>query len=211
MGETARHYNFENSPTTSSAGRTDFCGWLTSKERPRTVRANACFEPLTAKKDNIVIRENIYHINEDAQCEIQVSVMQPEGEAISVEDMVNNITRVFDVKITHLAKILGVSRGSVYNHVSGKEIPADIEIYQRLDNLAGRVSRQCNIEHIRNGLKSVLVSGRTLLYHLQHEKDEEGIFRVCKIVENKVAEREPSKQLPTEEIRRSARRFSKQG
>lgn len=132
-------------------------------------------------------------------------------DAVSVKDMVDNITNVFDVKISSLAKILGVSRGTIYNHIAGKHEHSDIEIYKRFNHISEEVRKSCKPEHIRKGLKSVLVDGRTLLAHLQYETNDKRILDICKIIEQKVAERAPKNSLTPEEARRASHRFSKQG
>jgi predicted DNA-binding protein YlxM (UPF0122 family) len=109
--------------------------------------------------------------------------------AVSVSDMVSKVKDVFGLSIIQIAELVGVSRPSIYNHISGKESAKYLHEYKKYFDLAELVQSQVNGD-IKPGLKSVLVDGKTLLAYLKNPKIEPTkILDVCQKIADKVAER----------------------
>ena len=105
-----------------------------------------------------------------------------------------------------------VSRPSLYNHISEKEIPKSIDDYQSIYELALLVENSIHMD-IRLGLKSVLVNGRTLLGYLKASpKDHARIVEVCNVIAEKLAERKaPESQISSEQQRIASRAVTRIG
>ncbi|WP_139339472.1 MULTISPECIES: hypothetical protein [Bacteria] len=105
-------------------------------------------------------------------------------DCYTVSDMVDKIKKVFGLSTSNIAIIVGVSRATIYNHISCSS-SVDVSEYQNLFHLAKAVEgRGYNIS---KGLKSVSVEGKTLLKHLTTEPFEfEKLIEICKIVSLKL-------------------------
>ena len=101
---------------------------------------------------------------------------EPNSAPISIPEMIEKIQYVFGLNPTQLAKILKLSRASVYNHKQGKEFPVEKEQYLNLFQLASEISGPEN-KSIARGAKTILIDGMTLLDLL-----EEGQFDKSKIL-----------------------------
>lgn len=104
--------------------------------------------------------------------------------AYTVSDMVGEIKKIFGLSTANIAIIVGVSRATIYNHISCSS-SVDVSEYQNLFHLAKAVEQRGY--NVSKGLKSVSVDGKTLLKHLTTEPFEfERLIEVCKVVSFKL-------------------------
>lgn len=106
-------------------------------------------------------------------------------DCYAVSDMVGKIKKTFGLSTSNVAVIIGVSRATIYNHISCSS-KVDVSDYQNLFHLAKAVEERGY--NVSKGLKSVSVEGKTLLKHLTTEPFEfEKLIEVCKIVSSKLS------------------------
>lgn len=123
----------------------------------------------------------------------QAELSQSSGErtamtAISISDMVTEIKSLFGLNNVQVAQVIGVSRPTLYNHLSGKETPLSLERYERMYEVARLVRSNIQVD-IKRGLKSVLVEGRTLLSYLKEDHlDPDSILTVASLIARKLSE-----------------------
>jgi plasmid maintenance system antidote protein VapI len=101
----------------------------------------------------------------DAYCEQVISsAVAFESDTIaSVKDMVKHIQNTFGLNLSQIAKIIGVSRATVYNHINDDKAVA--EHYIDFCRLSLEVESQFgSVSHV---LKNILFNNRTLLRHLE--------------------------------------------
>lgn len=129
---------------------------------------------------------------------------------LTVKDISEEVRNTFGINALQLAKLAGVSRATLYNHINGSEAPKNFDRYRQLHEAALEV-RAVAPEGVKSGLKNVLVEGKTLLSHLKSDyADPKKIASVAK----KVAEKQPNKassNLTLEEKKHQIRKLSKQG
>lgn len=138
-------------------------------------------------------------------------VFAPE-QTITIKEIVNKIRSVFGLNAIQVAKLIGVSRPSLYNHISNKEIPKDISTYKAIYDLAIHVD-QVTSSDLKRGLKTVLIDGKTLLAHLNHKPiSEENIIHVAKQIDLKLLKPQPERKgLSVSEQRMKSHSISKSG
>lgn len=112
-----------------------------------------------------------------------------EAGVATTPDLINKIKDVFGLNPTQLSKIVDVSRATIYNHMKLETGTGSVETYQGLYKLALTVEAKHG--NISNGLKSVLVNGKSLLKHLQR-KDLDNEYLLAVI--DQVVEKMPVKQ-----------------
>lgn len=135
--------------------------------------------------------------------ELSNSELQPVVvSAVTVSDMVSKIKDVFGLNIIQIAELVGVSRPSIYNHISGKETAKYLDGYKKYFDLAELVQSQIKGD-IKSGLKSVLVDGKTLLAYLKKSDFDSGkIIEVCQKVSDKMADRKiPASSSYADQVR----------
>lgn len=109
------------------------------------------------------------------------------SDTISVTDIVNTVKDVFGLNNVQIADLIGVSRPSLYNHLSGKEDPKSMDEYLKIWQLAIDVKASVPSD-IKAGLKSILVNGKTLLSHLKDgERSQANIVGICQQLADKLA------------------------
>lgn len=127
--------------------------------------------------------------------------IEQEAECVTVSDMIKEITSVFGVNLSQLARILGISRATVYNHMNSDDAANRIDDYSELFHLSLIVHERYG--NVSNCLKAVLVDGDTLLRHLENNyKDTDAILRVIEHIHNKVPEK-VYKEMSASEQKRS--------
>lgn len=142
------------------------------------------------------------------QFEEAATTTPSETPAVTADDMISKVQKVFGLKVSQLADILQISRPSVYNHKAGKESESN-EDYLKLYKLA------LEAEKIRpsfaQNLKNILVDGKTLLKHLKTDwKNPKSILHVCTTIDRKLSHLEPhSAKRESQAI--ATRRISKSG
>jgi hypothetical protein len=105
---------------------------------------------------------------------------------LDVAQMVHFSKSVLGLTFVQLASIVGVSRPSLYNHISGKETAKSLDGYEYLYNLADRIKSEV-VGDISAGIKTVLVDGETLLSRLKrNDVDEESFLAAAQIVAEKL-------------------------
>ncbi|EJV9471545.1 hypothetical protein N7936_000315 [Cronobacter sakazakii] len=117
--------------------------------------------------------------------ELMVSGCIEEESCHSVADMVGKIKKVFGLSTASVAAMVGVSRATIYNHISCSS-KVDVNEYLNLFYLAKDVEEKGY--NVSRGLKSVSVEGKTLLKHLstppfEHEK----LINICGVISTKLA------------------------
>lgn len=127
------------------------------------------------------------------------SVSGTDNSTVTVSEMVQAIRNTLGLNTLQIAKLIGVSRASLYNHIGDKEQPKSPEKYQALYQTA--LSVQAAVpKGIASGLKSVMVEGNTLLGHLKNSyEDSEKIALLAKAVSEKLSSRPESRKLSIEE------------
>jgi len=159
-------------------------------------------------------RELIIGSNEGYQLNTtqDLTISEVEIDAVmSIKDIVDKARDVFGLSAIQVASLVGVSRPSLYNHMSSKEMPKDISAYNDLYTLALAVESEINI-NLKKGLKNVLVDGRTLLDYLKSKPiDHQEIIRVAKQVANKLSDSSKNPKYSLNEQRRKTRLASKAG
>ena len=160
-----------------------------------------------ALKDLLVSIDGTYQLESKSR-----EIPRDNAEPVTVKDMVEKIRDVFGLNAVQVAKIVDVSRPSLYNHISGKEAPKDIAIYQSLYDLALTLDREGGT-NLKPGLKTVIVDGMTLLEHLKQKPlDASHILSVARQIAIKLSSTEPSPSgLSISDQRAKSRSITKAG
>jgi DNA-binding phage protein len=173
------------------APQAGYCGnYLSTQAEASTVQeasnesATAIgFASLTSGTENVLLlfKMDGDHYRFQDICEVQVEQTGPNG-VIEIAQIVERAKTVLGLNNVQLAKIVGVSRPSLYNHISGKEQPKSMEGYTKLYTLLSRVDEEVG-GNISSGIKSVLVDGKTLLSRLKFaDFDEDDFIRAAQTV-----------------------------
>lgn len=117
---------------------------------------------------------------------------------LMIEGVVQSAKRVLGLTNVQIAKFAGVSRPSLYNHLSGKETPKSLNGYMALSQLISRIKVEIGIE-FGSGMKSFLVKGQTLQSRLKQGLfDEEEFVSAAKEVAKMMASRKlKSTKIPS--------------
>ncbi|ORT50225.1 hypothetical protein ST37_10015 [Vibrio sp. qd031] len=91
--------------------------------------------------------------------------------AVSVPEMITTIKDVFGLNLSQLARIVNVSRPTVYNHLKGEGFA---DCYGDLHDIAVQVKQ--HYSSVSRVLKSVKVNGKTLLGHLQSGQYDQALM-----------------------------------
>lgn len=120
---------------------------------------------------------------------------------VSIEDMVKSIQVIFGLNALQVARLVGVSRASLYNHMKINP-PKELEKYSQLYQAAIAV-RQRLPNGVGKGLKSVVVDGKTLLEHLKADYSEPNRLAelAVRVHEKLIANAEAPRTLSIEERR----------
>lgn len=99
----------------------------------------------------------------------------------SVTDMVEKIQTTFGLNLSQIAKIIGVSRATIYNHINDDNSVAEhyVDFY--------RLSLEVELQYgcVSAFLKNILVNDRTLLRHLECSyKDADLIMAVIEQIKD---------------------------
>lgn len=125
-------------------------------------------------------------------------------ETLTIDSIVNQAKELFGINVVQIAEISGVSRATLYNHMSQKETPSSMESYQRLAEITKAVKGVVKTD-IRLGLKSILVDGKTLLAYLRdRQTSTETMVSVCRQIETKLSKiqiKRPSLEAQKQAIR----------
>lgn len=149
-----------------------------------------------------------YQLNTDQTSIISTADID---EVMNIKDIVDKARDVFGLSAIQVASIVGVSRPSLYNHMSSKEKPKDISAYEDLYQLATAVENEINIS-IKNGLKNVLVEGKTLLYYLKSKPiDHQKTINAAIQVANKLSGTTDNPKPSINDQRKKTRLASKTG
>jgi hypothetical protein len=117
------------------------------------------------------------------------------NDVIEVAQIVDQAKTVLGLNNVQLAKVVGVSRPSLYNHISGKEQPKSMEAYTKLYALLSRINEEVSGD-ISSGIKSVLVDGKTLLNRLTFSDfDEDKFVSAAQIVAERMEARSGSTKI----------------
>jgi len=110
---------------------------------------------------------------------------------ITIKEMVNKIRSVFGLNAIQVANLIGISRPSLYNHISEKEKPKSISAYKDIYDLSVAVEQETSGD-LKRGLKTVLVNGKTLLAILTTKPlDRKNIISAAKQVDMKLSDLTP--------------------
>jgi len=140
----------------------------------------------------IDINSNLSRLLESSSGEYQfVELYNKHSEyqnpTITAKEMVDKIRSVFGLNAVQVASLVGISRPSLYNHISEKETPKDLDAYKKIYDLALRIETDVS-DDLKRGLKTVLVEGKTLLQHLkQRPLDADRIIFIAKQVQSKLS------------------------
>ncbi|HCC77052.1 MAG TPA: hypothetical protein DEQ42_15445 [Shigella sp.] len=132
---------------------------------------------------NIVTFTSLSGLSEHFGKTLEVELQSRSECVYSLSDMLTTIKRVFGLSTTNVASIVGVSRATIYNHISSGS--AELNEYENLFYLAKKVEEKG--WDISRGLKSVMIDGKTLLKYLSSKPlDEEKVLRVCEAISKKL-------------------------
>lgn len=157
----------------------------------------------------ITYQNNIYSLVDFSSTKLSPSEATP--STLTVKEMVQQIKGTFGLNNVQISDIIGVSRPSLYNHITDKESPKSLEPYQAFYNLALKVEAEITTP-LKPGLKSILVDGKTLLAHLKDKNtDQERILHAAREVSKKLAKSKASNTITSEAQRRTSRSFTTAG
>ena len=131
----------------------------------------------------------------------------------TVKSMIDTIREVFGLTVAQIAQLVGVSRPTLYNHISEKERPKSTADYVRFYELALDASKVASVD-LKLGLKSVLVEGKTLLDYLKSSSLDKDVFlsvvqQVSESIEKRLSSVDDA--ISIEEQRDKTRSISKLG
>ncbi|MDK2776565.1 MAG: hypothetical protein KYX62_02790 [Pseudomonadota bacterium] len=136
-----------------------------------------------------------------------------EEKALTVKSMVIKIRETLGLNVAQVAEVVGVSRPTLYNHLSAKEEPKNIEAYYRVYNLAAMIDSEFS-SSLKTSLKSVLINGKSLLSHLKEkELTDKSFLEIARTAYNSTQNRVNSEDnnISDEEQKRIVSAISKQG
>jgi hypothetical protein len=157
------------------------------------------FLSVTLEKKDFTYKKHEYEINYFFKCADVTYDTNSEIEkniTYNLPEMLDKIKEVFGLPISNIASIVGVSRATIYNHISSSS--AEVSEYNDLFKIALTIDK--NGWDVKKGLKSVVVDGKTLLKHLNSKPlDTDKILEVSRMVSTKIKGMNPPKQLTSEE------------
>lgn len=117
------------------------------------------------------------------------------NETVSIAEMIELAKETFGLSAVQIAGILNISRPSLYNHISGKEMPKNTSPYEALFRTTKRVQSRVGCS-LKPGLKNILIEGNTLLGHLkQSYADADLIERYSQLIAEKLGEIKPTSSI----------------
>lgn len=128
----------------------------------RVFESAASIESVQALKAVDGVYSLILHSDEKVDDLARKEVLFSEVVAVSVPEMITTIKDVFGLNLSQLARVVNVSRPTVYNHLKGE---GSVDCYDQLYGVALQVRK--HYSSVSCVLKSVKVNGKTLLGHLQ--------------------------------------------
>ncbi|MGV6479163.1 hypothetical protein ACT2VT_003243 [Pantoea agglomerans] len=151
------------------------------------------------EKNESTYKKHTYEINYFFKCEGVVYDANSKMDSTityNLPEMLDKIKEVFGLPVSNIASIVGVSRATIYNHISSSS--AEVSEYNDLFEIALTIDK--NGWDVKKGLKSVVVDGKTLLKHLNSKPlDTDKILEVSRMVSTKIKEMSSQKQLTSEE------------
>ncbi len=147
------------------------------------------------------------------ECNVEIFQTAQRILSVSVKDMVEKIRVVFGLNNSQVASLVNVSRPSLYNHINNKESPVSIKNYQAVYDLAISVESATSGCALKQGLKSILVDGKTLLAYLKESPlDAEKILAVSGVVADKLQQFDSTNRSPSiEQERKASKAYTKAG
>ncbi len=136
---------------------------------------------------NVLISSNSVISSSEGVYTLRANVSDDRVKTVNtINEMVKKIRSVFGLNASQAANLIGVSRPSLYNHISKKEAPKDMDAYNRIYDLALQVEAEVGRD-LKRGLKSIIVEGKTLLQHLkQRPLDAQQVMTIAKQVQEKL-------------------------
>lgn len=106
-------------------------------------------------------------------------------EPVTPEICVQHCKEVLGLKINEIAKLVGVSRGTLDLHRKGSNVK-DMKAYQDLYDFVKKIEEDFGTS-LKKGLRNVLVERRTLVAHLiRNKSDLDAVYEVAKTVASKL-------------------------
>ena len=140
-------------------------------------KVNRVFESAISDKLVHILKavDGVYSLNidciESAESVVNELKQYSDVVAVSVPEMITTIKDVFGLNLSQLARIVNVSRPTVYNHLKGEGFA---DCYGDLYDIAVQVRQ--HYSSVGRVLKSVKVNGKTLLGHLQSGQYEQALM-----------------------------------
>lgn len=125
-----------------------------------------------------------------------------EQRAISIDDAVSILKKGLGLPVSVVAEIAGVSRATLYNHMSlTSDVSSSFETqYKKIFELAVYLDK--NDLSLGKGLKSILIDGRTMLNHLKNkELDYQQLIVYIEQLSAKLSNVKPAKKFSAEDER----------
>ncbi|MBT0375141.1 hypothetical protein ISO79_15570 [Morganella morganii subsp. morganii] len=152
--------------------------------------------------DFLLVKENKgYSLIKEQPIDSTNKIIKSE-EIISLSDTISILKNRLGLPASEIAKYAGTSRATLYNHLSmANSVSTNVEEkYNKLFELASFLKE--NDFNVKNGLKSVLVDGKTLLSHLRDEQlDFNQLAKYIEHVSTKIDSINPNKSLTIEDER----------
>ncbi len=95
----------------------------------------------------------------------QATSLEEDSTLTGVSEIIDDAKSYLGLNASQVARFIGVARATLYNHKSQKIAPGDVSKYKELESVI-REAKNINHLGISKGLKSVLISGKTLLEYL---------------------------------------------
>lgn len=129
---------------------------------------------------------------------------------IGIEDMVKRIQATLGLNVHQIAKLIGVSRATLYNHIQNAK-SGEAERYRPLYAVSQAVEEKVP-GGIKRGLKNILVENKTLLKHLQDDiSDPDRIVRLAVEVDRKLRDQRSANELTSTQRRARIHGYTREG
>ena len=163
------------------------------------------------RNPNLITRTNNIYAIADFSVPNQDLTSNSATATLTAKEMVQKIKDTFGLNHVQVANIVGISRPSLYNHITGKEVPKSLDAYQTFYDIAIQVEKRVGV-FLKPGLKSILVNGKTLLAHLKdRDVDSERIIDAALEVAKKLEQNNGTAPLSSSQQRIASRAITKAG
>ena len=124
--------------------------------------------------------------------------------------MVKHIKAILGLNVHQIAKLVGVSRATLYNHIQNAK-SGEVDRYRPLYAISLAVEEKVP-GGIKRGLKNILVENKTLLRHLQDDlSDPDRMAKLAVEVDSKLRNHGNADELTTVKRRARIHAYTREG